>query len=91
MIHRSIEISLPSLDETATVDYHYYAGCAGRYYMSNGDPGYPAEPEEIDIISVKARDIDIYNMLSSFDIESIEEQISEYESGAKHGDDYDDE
>lgn len=35
------------------VEYSYYAGCPGKMYMANGDPGYPEEPASIDILSIK--------------------------------------
>ena len=34
------------------VDAEFIPGSPGRKYMANGDPGYPDEPDEIDILSV---------------------------------------
>ncbi len=35
-----------------TIDAEFTPGQPGRKYMANGDPGYPDEPDEINILSV---------------------------------------
>jgi hypothetical protein len=37
-----------------SVNYDYYKETPDVYYMSNGDPGYPGDPAEIDITDVFA-------------------------------------
>lgn len=34
------------------IDYHYYPATPDVMYMSNGDPGYPGDPEEVNVINV---------------------------------------
>ena len=34
------------------VDFEYHPAVPGRMYMRNGDPGYPDEPAEVEILSV---------------------------------------
>ena len=31
---------------------HYWPGRPGRWYMPNGDPGYPDDPAELEVVSV---------------------------------------
>ena len=50
------EIEVDGDDVLVTVDAEFTAGCAGRMYMSNGDPGYPEEPDEVEIITVTGDD-----------------------------------
>ena len=35
-----------------SVDYTYSAGRPGKMYLRNGDPGYPEEPAEVEIVNV---------------------------------------
>jgi hypothetical protein len=35
-----------------TIEAEFIPGMPGRRYMPNGDPGYPDEPDEINILSV---------------------------------------
>ena len=37
---------------TLTVEASWTAGCPAVMYLRNGDPGYPAEPDEVEITSV---------------------------------------
>ena len=41
------------------VTYSYSPRIPGRMYLGNGDPGYPEEPAEVEILSVTPRDKDI--------------------------------
>lgn len=34
--------------EFVATDVSYYPGSPGRMYMSNGDPGYPPDPADVD-------------------------------------------
>lgn len=35
------------------ITFEYRAGRPARMYLRNGDPGYPADPSEIEVLSVK--------------------------------------
>lgn len=57
--------------DTVTITYNgvemevtgeYYAGCRGRMYLRNGDPGYPDEPAEFSIESIEVGGVDISSM-----------------------------
>ena len=50
------EIEVDGDEVLVTVDAEFTAGCAGRMYMSNGDPGYPEEPDGVEIITVTGDD-----------------------------------
>lgn len=39
-------------DATVTVEYDYRKGRPAVMYLRNGDPGYPAEPAELTLLSV---------------------------------------
>lgn len=40
-------------EQTVEVEYDYSPGRPGKMYMRNGDPGYPDEPPECDVVSVR--------------------------------------
>jgi len=44
------------------VEGEYYKGCRGRMYMRNGDPGYPDDPPEFNIESIKVDGVDITSL-----------------------------
>jgi hypothetical protein len=52
---------------TFQVEFNATPGSPGRMYMANGDPGYPDEPVEIEILSVKleGNDQDLSDMLQA--------------------------
>ena len=35
-----------------TIEYRYTPGRPARLYLRNGDPGYPADPAEVELVSV---------------------------------------
>lgn len=39
-------------EHEVTVLYNYFKGRPGCMYLSNGDPGYPPEPDELEIYAV---------------------------------------
>ena len=60
------------------VSFTYSAGRPGRNYMPNGDPGYPDEPAELDIFSVKVDGIDVGSQLTESQADHIEQQAHDY-------------
>jgi hypothetical protein len=66
-----------NLDLIFDVDYKITPGRDAVMYLPNGDPGYPAEPPEIEIISVKWGDIEVLQALSEDDLEIIEDFIAD--------------
>ena len=73
------------------VNFDYSPGCEMRMYMPNGDPGYPAEPEEWDICEVnivanadearsktkEPKQVDIGDYLTSKEFDEIEQQLND--------------
>ena len=39
-------------EDDVTVEYHYSPGRPAVIHLRNGDPGYPADPAEVEILSV---------------------------------------
>jgi hypothetical protein len=64
------------------VDYDYSPPVPGRQYLRNGDPGYPDDPEEIELLAVYTGegDDDLLEFLSPATIEGLEDGISALES-----------
>ena len=52
------------------VEFRFYPGSPAVMYLSNGDPGYPAEGPEIEIISAKANGVEVE--LTDAEIEQVE-------------------
>lgn len=61
-----------------TVEYDYSPPVRGRQYLPNGDPGYPDEPEEIDLCGVYLANsgTDLLEFLSDTTLERLKEKIS---------------
>jgi hypothetical protein len=63
-------------DDDATVTFCYSPGRPGRNYMPNGDPGYPDEPAEIELISVIINGEEA--VLTEAQAESLDQRLYEY-------------
>jgi len=57
------------------VDYDFTPGRPGMWTLSNGDPGYPDEPDEMNIDAIRVMGIDVYDVLSQDTINQIEELV----------------
>jgi len=68
------EIEVDGDEVLVTVDAEFTAGYAARMYMSNGDPGYPEEPDEVDIITVTGEDGVEYEPTKA-ELERIDEEV----------------
>ena len=66
--HKGIEVE---------VDYKFTPGRPGVWTLPNGDPGYPDDPPEMDIEAIKIKGVDIYEILSQADIDSIDTLVFE--------------
>jgi hypothetical protein len=69
-------------EQDVEVKYNYYPGRAARMYMPNGDPGYPEDPAEVEILSVTTNlgtltEIEILDFLTLVDLESLQTEIEE--------------
>jgi len=48
-----VTLDLGELGETeVTVNYSYSPAVPGRQFLKNGDPGYPDEPAELEVLSL---------------------------------------
>lgn len=64
-----------------TINYDYYRETPDVYYMSNGDPGYPGEPAEIDITDIfSSCNLDVAKRLGDINLKKqLMEEFSENE------------
>ena len=58
-------------EQDVEVSYYYSPGRPGRMYMPNGDPGYPDEPAELEILSVPLFSMDTLPYLSAYALDSL--------------------
>jgi len=58
------------------VDYTYSAGRPGKMYMPNGDPGYPDEPAEAEILNVWLYGLDVLQYLTDKALDSLLDTIT---------------
>lgn len=69
------------------VEFNFYPGSPGRMYMPNGDPGYPPEPDELEVLSVALTTAegkaDILPYLTEAYVEELETRLleSSYDEG----------
>lgn len=77
MSHHCVTIEVHGV--TMDIEYDYSPYVRERYYLSNGDPGYPAEPEELEITSILIEGYDWYEFLTPKAFEAIEIELSKPE------------
>ncbi len=74
----TIHISVVTIGDCSfDVAFTYSPGLPGRNFLPNGDPGYPEEPAEVEIIEIHpigAQD-DILEWLSDTAIECIQQKL----------------
>ena len=63
-------------DHEVQVDYTYSAGRPGKMYLRNGDPGYPEEPAEVEIVNVWLYGLDVLQYLSDKNYDSLLDTIT---------------
>ena len=65
------------------VEYHYSPGRPGKFYMPNGDPGYPPDPAEVEVVNVTVGGDSIATLIGDYLTENddflvdVEEQQNE--------------
>lgn len=59
-----IQIEFPFADTMATVGGYYSPYLPGRWYLSNGDPGFPEELSELEVDKFIVEGEDIFSELS---------------------------
>ena len=60
-----LTLNLGVLGEERDVDFNvnYTPGTPDVYYLRNGDPGYPGDPPELEILSARVGNIEIVSLL----------------------------
>lgn len=65
------------MKETVTINYNgvnleitgeYSPGTPDVWYLRNGDPGYPGDPEEFSISSATYNSIDVTDLIDALDV-----------------------
>jgi len=56
------------------IDFDYSPGEKGVHTLSNGDPGWPEVPSDVDINSICLDGVDVQDLLTDKDIEDIIQQ-----------------
>ena len=80
---KSVYLTVAGVEGEVTADFSYYPGRPAVMYLRNGDPGYPEEPDEVELEELwfgKANSkhgIEVMKWLSSEQIIAIEEAILE--------------
>ena len=75
MTHHEVTVEVMGVE--MEVGYDHSPFLPGKWTLSNGDPGYPDEPEEIEITSVEINGYDWTNLVSEKALDLIIEQLSE--------------
>ena len=73
MSHHCVTIEVHGV--TMDVEYDYSPFLKGRWTLSNGDPGYPDEPAELEITSVLIEGYDWYDLLTPKAFDLITDEI----------------
>lgn len=74
--NQEMELNVRSFDVPIFVQFDYLPGTPARMYLSNGDPGYPAEPPEFEITAVFINETEI----TDYDEDEVYEALLEKES-----------
>ena len=89
MRYDNAEIFISKYDDPLTVSFDYYKGSPAVRYLRNGDPGYPSEPAEVDLISVKLNGIEVSDTISVKEEDEIMEACFEWIADYDEPDEYD--
>jgi hypothetical protein len=73
----STEITLPLTDLEVKVNFTFTPGRPGKMYLRNGDPGYPDDPAEVELLEVIVGEDNIIDALSDKVVEMIEDNLLE--------------
>ena len=79
LTHCKVWIDLGRGETEYTARFDYRPGRPGRNYMPNGDPGYPADPAELYVISLERDGRTVgEEELAPDQLESIERQVGDW-------------
>ena len=71
------EVTLSDLDSTVIVGFTFRPGYPGRHTLSNGDPGYPDEPAEVEVSEVWVNGANIVWVLMERHMEELADKLLE--------------
>ena len=76
-------------EQEAEIEYTYTPGTPDVMYMPNGDPGYPGDPPEFEITSLKVFGVEIpTHMLSDQALDMIYDDVCAWEAENVYGEEY---
>jgi len=69
---RSGTINGMDVDNEYEIEFEYRAGSPAVMYLRNGDPGYPADPDELEVIKITpgAGDHGVFSDIAQRDLEN---------------------
>jgi len=74
---QTVTLDLGALGEAEIiVDYTYRARRPGKMYLPNGDPGYPDEPAEVEIMNVWFHELCILQYLTDEALDALLDTIT---------------
>ena len=68
---RGIEVEVKKSKYRFLVEYRYLPAEPGSNYTKHGDPGYPPEGAEVDLIAVKIAGLDILQVMAEDVVDEI--------------------
>ena len=72
---RGIEIEVEKSTHRYLAEYKYLPATRGSMYTKHGDPGYPDESAEVDLLSVKIAGHDILPVMAEDVVDEIIDEI----------------
>jgi len=72
---RGIEIKVEKSTHRYLAEYKYLPATQGSNYTKHGDPGYPPEGAEVDLIAVKIAGLDILPVMAEDVVDDILDEI----------------
>ena len=81
MSKKTVELDCPFCGEKTTLEFNYSPPTPDVWYLPNGDPGYPGDPEEFEFLSLscKCTDLDKLNEEPTYYDKLIEALSDQYE------------
>ena len=74
--------TVPQDDVEFNIEFSYSPGTPDVWYLPNGDPGYPGDPAEIDIISIELWGVELIKGIDEDALEKfyryLEDHIEDY-------------
>lgn len=69
--------TIASITIPVDVTFNFSPSTPDVWYLRNGDPGYPGDPAEVEITSIKIKGLELIDVLDYDTIEELEENLLE--------------